>query len=156
MSLKKYVMVVCVLLLSACDQVEPLGVDQHGVKIAESTVAGQWLVINYWAVWCAPCRKEVPELNALQTQLQGQGVQVFGVNYDDLQGAELLEDSQLLGIEFPVLAHDPAERFDLTRAAGLPATYIIDPQGKVVEELKGEQTQGSIMAVLHAAGWSAP
>src|SRR3546814_7187463 len=50
---------------------------------------GQWLVINYWAEWCAPCRTEIPELNALDKQLKSQSASVLGVNFDGLRGSEL-------------------------------------------------------------------
>ena len=155
--MKKYLIIILVCILSACGQTAPsLGTDQHGEPIPESLLAEQWLLINYWAVWCAPCRKEAPELNALHHKLSAQGVRVLGVNYDQLQGEDLLADSQQLGIEFPVLSSDPAARFKLPETRGLPATYIINQQGELVDQLQGEQTQQSILDALRKAGWSAP
>lgn len=154
--LKKHLMIGLVFILAACGQTEPLGTDQHGVLTPDTLVADQWLVINYWAIWCAPCRKEVPELNALHNELHEHGVRVLGVNYDQLQGAELLADSQQLGIEFPVLSIDPAARFKLPATHGLPATYIVDRQGVLVSQLRGEQTKQAIVQALREAGWSAP
>ncbi len=153
--LKKYLIIALAFILTACGQAESLGIDQYGVQVPESVVAEQWLVINYWAVWCGPCRKEVPDLNVLHHELHDQSVRVLGVNYDQLQGDELLADSQQLGIAFPVLSVDPAIRFNLPETRGLPATYIVNPQGQLVSQLSGEQTRQSILEALRKAGWSA-
>lgn len=124
------------------------GKDQHGKVVSAGDLAGQWLVLNYWADWCGPCRTEVPQLNALAEQLAGQPVQVLGVNFDHLQGAELDQAIAALGIRFRVLADDPAARFDLPSQDGLPVTYLIDDKGKVRAQLLGEQTAQGIKQQL--------
>ncbi|MCE5363156.1 TlpA disulfide reductase family protein [Pseudomonas anguilliseptica] len=136
------------LILAGC--AEDIGVDQHGRKVAVERLEGQWLVINYWAQWCAPCRTEIPELNALEKQLKAQSVQVLGVNFDGLQDEKLSQASQDMGISFTVLAQDPAERYQLPRAEVLPVTYIVDPQGRMRERLLGEQTAAGLTARLAA------
>lgn len=136
------------LLLTGCG--EDFGVDQHGRKVAVERFDGQWLVINYWAEWCGPCRTEIPELNALAGQLETQPVGVFGVNFDGLQGDELARAAQALGIEFTVLAQDPAERYQLPPSEALPVTYIVDDRGKVRERLLGEQSAEGLSARLQA------
>jgi thiol-disulfide isomerase/thioredoxin len=108
------------------------------------------VVLNYWAEWCGPCRTEIPELNHLADELKSKNVGVFGVNFDNVQGAELKEASEKLGIKFTVLAQDPAELFDLPRSEALPVTFIIDDKGKVREQLLGEQTAAGVMAKLEA------
>lgn len=141
------------LILAGCT--EDVGVDQYGRKVAAEQLEGQWLVINYWAEWCAPCRTEIPELNALAAQLKERQVRVLGVNFDGLQGAELGKAVQALGIEFTVLEEDPAARYQLPRSEVLPVTYIVDDQGKLRERLLGEQTAAGLMArlkVLQAGG----
>ncbi|MGH8435700.1 MAG: TlpA disulfide reductase family protein [Pseudomonas sp.] len=130
------------LLLAGC--AEDLGVDQHGRKVAAERLEGQWLVINYWAEWCGPCRTEIPELNTLAEQLKGGPVSVLGVNFDGLQGEELSKASEALGIRFRVLAQDPAMRFKLPRSEALPVTYIVDAQGQLRERLLGEQTSAGL------------
>lgn len=154
--LRASLILILVSILTACGPTDSLGTDQHGMPVPEALLAEQWLVINYWAVWCAPCRKEVPELNALHKELYAKGVRVLGVNYDQLQGEELLADSQQLEIAFPVLSIDPAARFQLPETHGLPATYIVNQQGQLVAQLRGEQTKQSLLAALTKAGWSAP
>ncbi|MCR4511166.1 TlpA disulfide reductase family protein [Pseudomonas sp. SG20056] len=136
------------LILAGC--AEDIGVDQYGRKVAVERLEGQWLVINYWAQWCAPCRTEIPELNALEKQLKAQSVQVLGVNFDGLLDEKLSQASQDMGISFTVLAQDPAERYQLPRAEVLPVTYIVDPQGRMRERLLGEQTAAGLTARLAA------
>lgn len=136
------------LILLGCAQ--DIGVDQYGRKVAVERLEGQWLVINYWAQWCAPCRTEIPQLNALETQLKEQAVQVLGVNFDALQGEKLRQAAEDMRITFTVLAQDPAERYQLPRAEVLPVTYIVDPQGRMRERLLGEQTAAGLTARLAA------
>lgn len=131
------------LLLAGC--AEDFGPDQHGRKVTADSVDGQWLVINYWAEWCAPCRTEIPELNQLAEQLEGQSARVLGVNFDGVQGEELKRVSDAFGISFTVLANDPAPRFELPRNDVLPATYIVDGDGKLRERLVGEQTAAGLL-----------
>lgn len=134
------------LLLAGC--AEDLGVDQHGRKVTAEQLDGQWLVINYWAEWCGPCRIEIPQLNQLAEQLQGRPVQVLGVNFDALQGDALNQAVAGLGIRFTVLAQDPAARYQLPKNDVLPVTYIVDGQGRVRERLLGEQSAAGLLVRL--------
>lgn len=136
------------LLLAGC--AEDLGTDQHGRKVTAEQLEGQWLIINYWAEWCAPCRVEIPELNSLASELQGSAVRVLGVNFDGLQGETLSKASTDMGIAFTVLAQDPAERYQLPANEALPVTYIIDDRGQLRERLLGEQTAEGLSARLLA------
>jgi thiol-disulfide isomerase/thioredoxin len=136
------------LLLSGCGA--DLGLDQNGQKVASERIDKHWLVINYWAEWCGPCRTEIPQLNALATQLKDKQVSVFGVNFDNLQGEDLKAAAKALGISFTVLAQDPADHYDLPHSEALPVTYIIDDKGKVREQLLGEQTAEGVNKKLAA------
>ncbi len=135
------------LLLAGCSEVD-WGVDQHGRQVEAAELEGRWLVINYWAEWCGPCRKEIPELNRLAEELQAQQVTGLGVNFDALQGEELRAAVGQLGIRFTVLASDPAPRLGLTPSQVLPVTWLVDPQGRVREQLPGEQTALGLKARL--------
>ncbi|KPW34220.1 MULTISPECIES: TlpA disulfide reductase family protein [Pseudomonas syringae group] len=136
------------LLLSGCGV--DLGTDQNGQKIASERIKGHWLVVNYWAEWCGPCRTEVPEFNALSEQLKDKKVTVLGVNFDNLQGDELKNAANALGIKFTVLAQDPAEQYSLPPSEALPVTYIIDDKGKMREQLLGEQSAATVIQKLKA------
>lgn len=133
-------------LLSGC--AEDFGTDQYGQKVTAAHLEGQWLVINYWAEWCPPCRKEIPQLNLYSEQVTGQDVRVIGVNYDNLQGAELEAAVKAFDIRFTVLSEDPADRLGLPRSEGLPVTFIVDPQGTLRDQRLGEQTASGLTARL--------
>ena len=107
---------------------------------------GKWLLINYWAEWCGPCRTEIPELNTLAEQERQ--LEVLGVNFDELRGEELAQAAQALGIRFKVLSDDPAERLQLSRSAVLPVSYLVDEEGRVRKQLVGEQTAEGILEHL--------
>ncbi|MGE8502195.1 MAG: TlpA disulfide reductase family protein [Pseudomonas sp.] len=143
----KAVLGICAaLLLAAC--AEDFGPDQHGRKVTADSLDGQWLVINYWAEWCAPCRTEIPELNALEEELQKHSARVIGVNFDGLQGEDLKRAADSFKIRFIVLAQDPAARFELPHNDVLPVTYIVDDKGRMRERLVGEQTAAGVLAHL--------
>lgn len=136
------------LALAGCS--EDWGPDQHGAEVTAQQLDGQWLVINYWAEWCGPCRTEIPELNALDDAHSD--ITVLGVNFDGLQGDELKAAATNLGIDFRVLSLDPAERLDLPRSAVLPVTYLLDGKGKVRQQLVGEQSAEGLQEQLAQLG----
>lgn len=130
------------LLLAACSKPVTF-TDLAGNRL---TLTGdQWLVLNFWAQWCEPCRAEVPELNALASSGQ---VRVLGVDFDGSQGEELASRAKALDIRFPVLRESPLAALQLPAPQVLPATFIISPQGKVVGKLFGPQTRQSLEAEL--------
>lgn len=146
-SLTGFSLLAC-LALAGCS--EDWGADQHGAQVTAQQLDGQWLVINYWAEWCGPCRTEIPELNALDGAHAD--ITVLGVNFDGLQGEELAAAATDLGIDFRVLSLDPAERLDLPRSAVLPVTYLVDGKGKVRQQLVGEQSAEALQEQLAQLG----
>jgi thiol-disulfide isomerase/thioredoxin len=134
------------LMLVACS--EDAGLDQDGRTVTAAQLENQWLVINYWATWCGPCRVEIPQLNQLASTAHTPALQVLGVNFDQLQGEALAAASREMGIQFRVLAQDPSDRFQLPRSEVLPVTHIIDPQGRLRATLPGEQTAAGLRARL--------
>ena len=105
------------------------------------------VLINYWAVWCAPCRKEIPEFNELAIE-HADDVIVLAVNFDGSQGDQLRKEMDKLGIEFPSLLEDPRARWGLEPVAVLPETLLISREGKLLERLIGPQTKATLAALL--------
>ena len=107
------------------------------------------IVINYWATWCAPCRKEIPELNELDHQLSYR-LDVIGVNFDGVVGEQLNQQMAKLGIEFDNLYIDPRHIWGLDAVTVLPETLIINGQGQLMHRLIGPQTKSSLETLINA------
>ncbi len=146
--MKRTVLVLmCFASLAACSMEEQIEF-ADGSRTQMSHWDDRWLVINYWAEWCAPCRHEIPELNDLHAERVAHGLVVLGVNYDGLTQPKLGEVMARMDIKFPVLKQDPQLRYGYDRAEHLPMTVLIDPDRAVHEVLVGPQTAASIMAAM--------
>ena len=104
---------------------------------------GKWLVVNYWADWCPPCIKEMPELEEFLNENE-ESVNVLAYNFDDLEGEELQEQIIRFKVNVPSILTDPSDLFGWDRPPSLPATFIVDPSGVTKEVLIGAQTRASL------------
>lgn len=105
---------------------------------------GQWRIVNYWAIWCVPCREEIPELNAVDRDT---ALTVFAVNYDGQRGEALRAQADELGITFTLLEQDPGPDLGIERPRVLPTTLLVDPNGNVTDTLLGPQTRETLLAL---------
>ncbi|MEO9274729.1 TlpA disulfide reductase family protein [Marinomonas sp. 5E14-1] len=105
----------------------------------------QWTLINYFAEWCKPCLEELPELNALA---QAGELRVFGISYDSLSDQEILDLKARYGIQLPVLKTSSLESLPMGLPAVLPTTYLLSPDGDIVDVLHGKVTIEGIEALL--------
>lgn len=112
---------------------------------------GRWLVVNYWAEWCKPCREEIPELNRLAGE-HGDRVAVLGVNYDGLQGEALEQAVTAMEIEFPATGDDPSLALKQPRPAVLPTTLVFDAEGNFQRVLVGPQSYEDLLELLNQGG----
>ncbi len=137
------------LLLCAC---APNGLETSvGEHIRLEDYRGRWVLINYWALWCRPCRIEIPELNALQRAHENELV-VLGVNFDAPPPEVNREQVEELGIAFTVLQSDPGPALGASRPRVLPMTLVLAPDGSLAHELIGPQTQASLESILFENG----
>lgn len=106
--------------------------------IPDQTLAsGEVTLVNYWASWCAPCRLEHPQL----MQLQAEGLNIIGVNYKD-DPAKALRFLRDLGDPFSSAGADPAGRTAINWGVyGVPETFVIDGNGKVLLRFAGPITE---------------
>lgn len=91
---------------------------------------GKPIVINFWATWCPPCRKEMPSMNHAWKLLKDEGVQMLAINVGE-NASDIKAFQGDHPIDFPVLLDPISESLDSWRIKGLPTTYIISPKGVV-------------------------
>ncbi len=114
-----------------------------GGEVALSDYRGSWVVVNYWATWCAPCRKEMPELSELNEERDD--LVVLGLAFEDIDDSTLEEFLTEFHASYPILkvdVYEPPEPFGAPRA--LPTTIILDPQGRAVKAFLGPVTRADI------------
>ncbi len=134
------------LLLGACSHPDIRDTAGQGYRFDE--LLGKTVVINYWAVWCAPCIKEIPELAALADKHND--IEVFGVNYDMPDPETMEKQIEDLNITFPVFNQDPHARFGIERPTVLPTTLIVNPSGELQDSLVGPQTEASLLDAIRS------
>jgi peroxiredoxin len=95
-------------------------------------------MLNIWATWCGPCRKEMPDLQELHDAYRSQGFQVVGVSVDNRAATNAIRMFvDELDLEFPIL-HDPTAAIqDRYFLLGLPGTFLIDAEGVIARKWTG-------------------
>ncbi|HIC26653.1 MAG TPA: TlpA family protein disulfide reductase [Gammaproteobacteria bacterium] len=108
---------------------------------------GKWLIVNYWADWCPPCIKEMPELSSFYSNNHEQ-VNVFAYNFDRLEGQELQEQIIRFKVNVPSILTDPGKLFGWESPQSLPVTFIVDPKGNTRGILIGAQTREKLELLI--------
>lgn len=143
--MRRLLTILTVIIATSCQQ--PDFLDTRGNGYFYEELEGQWLVVNYWATWCGPCIKEIPELNALAEEHKGR-VRVFGVNFDQPIGEEIQAQVAKMKIEFPVYLQDPSKHLGIARPEVLPTTFVFSPAGDLHSTLVGPQTKETLLDSL--------
>ena len=122
-----------------------------GGEIALSDYLGGWVVVNYWATWCAPCRKEMPELSQLHDERDD--ITVLGLAFEDTDDEAFETFLAEFHASYPILRVDvyhPPEPFGAPKV--LPTTIILNPQGRAVKAFLGPVTRAAIEHFIDSAG----
>ncbi len=109
-----------------------------GQEISLASLKGKPVVLNIWATWCGPCRREMPLLDSLSRESAARGIRVIGVSIDDEgAGADIRAFLTEYGISFTVL-HDPNSTVTaIFRTRGVPETFLIDSEGRLARRWIG-------------------
>ncbi|MBS1822932.1 MAG: TlpA family protein disulfide reductase [Acidobacteria bacterium] len=111
------------------------GLDGKSVHLG--SYRGKVVLLNFWATWCGPCITEIPKFASWQTKYGAQGFQVVGISMDD-DAAPVLKALPKLRITYPVVMGDVHLSALYGGVLGLPVTYLIGTDGKVVARYQGE------------------
>lgn len=105
-------------------------VDINGARHRLGDYRGKVVVLNFWATWCPPCRYEMPAMERLRQQVQGEAIAVLAINVGEDED-RVFEFTGSYPVEFPLLLDQQGKVIEDYPVVGLPTTYIIDPKGRI-------------------------
>ncbi len=109
-----------------------------GGKLKLSDLRGKVVVVNFWATWCPPCRREMPSLERLKTLMKGEALEIVAINAGEDED-EISEFREAIkpALTFRIALDPSAEAMKAFSITGLPTTYVIDRQGQLVYRAVG-------------------
>ena len=140
----KIIQLFCLLLVISCqnNDIEVF----NGKDSNISKMNGNWVVVNYWADWCAPCIKEIPELNEFAKE--NKDLLVYTFNFDQLEVDDLKPIANKFKIEVPSLISLPRDIWGIQTPPAVPATFFINPNGKLALSLFRPQTKDELNKIM--------
>ncbi len=140
--------------LEADDQVRQKAdftlIDLQGKTWTLSALRGKVVLVNFWATWCPPCRKEMPDLEALYNRFKDQGLVILAIS--DEEAAKVQPFIAERKITYPVML-DPGRKVnELFQVEGIPKSFVYNREGKLVTESIDMRTQGQFLQMLAQAG----
>jgi len=140
----KIIQLFCLFILLSCQNNNIKVFD--GSDTSLSKLNGNWIVINYWADWCAPCIKEIPELNEFAKE--NEDLFVYTFNFDHLEIEDLAPLAKKFKISVPSLVTHPREIWGIQTPPAVPATFFINPNGDLVLSLFRPQTKDKLNEII--------
>lgn len=111
---------------------------------------GKWVVVNFWATWCKPCLKEMPDLD--QFDRAREDVEVVGLAYEEITPEDMKAFLAQRPVSYPIVILDPyAPPTDFPTPRGLPMTYLVNPEGRAVDRFLGPVTSQDLAVAIDRA-----
>lgn len=116
----------------------------EGQSVKLSDYRGKAVLLNFWATWCGPCKVEMPWFVDLQKQYGSQGLQIIGVAMDDSGKDAIDKFAKEMGVNYLILQGKEAVGDAYGGVLGLPTTFFIDRNGKIIDSSSGLIGKGEI------------
>ena len=124
--------------------------DLQGKTWTLSALRGKVVLVNFWATWCPPCRKEMPDLEALYNRFKDQGLVILAISDEEAEKVQPFISERK--ITYPVML-DPGRKVnELFQVEGIPKSFVYNRDGKLVTESIDMRTQGQFLQMLAQAG----
>ncbi len=139
--------------LATSAQAEPVSFslpDLDGRSHAVSDYRGRWVVVNFWATWCGPCVREIPELIAFREQHQ-EKVEILGIAFEKTSVDQIRAFADEFKINYPVLLIGDEPVIPLEPLKGLPSTFLLSPDGELRKSHVGPVTAEQLSQWLEAS-----
>ncbi len=123
----------------------------EGNLVNLSDLRGNYVLIDFWAAWCRPCREENPNVVRLYNQYNDKGFEVFGVSLDRTKEAwiKAIEEDQLNWTQVSDLKYFNSAAAALYQINAIPATYLLDPEGKIIaKDLRGQSLENKLREIF--------
>jgi len=134
---------VCLFMLQSLAYAEPIefsAVDIDGHEQRLSDYRGKWVLVNYWATWCMPCVKELPELEAFHNKHKADKAVVLGLNMESIKLDKLKRFLKDKSVTYPIIQVDMAVDTPFGAVFGMPTSFLINPKGEVSARESGTIT----------------
>ena len=124
--------------------------DLTGKEWTLSQLRGKVVLVNFWATWCPPCRKEMPDLDALYNEFRARGLVILAISDEDTAKVQpFIAEHKYT---YPILL-DPGDKVNkLMAVEGIPKSFVYDREGKLVAQAMDMRTRNQLLQMLSQAG----
>ncbi|MBA7465960.1 Thiol-disulfide oxidoreductase ResA [subsurface metagenome] len=122
--------------------------DLEGNSLTLSDFKGRVIILNFWATWCPPCRKEIPDFVELYEKYKDEGLLIIGVNLDRGDSRTVKQFSKNYKINYPIVLGNVNVTQDYGGIRGIPTTFVIDRKGNIKKKYVGYRPKATFEGVV--------